>query len=107
MEILTEKDFKRIPRLRWKTSEDGSPIAVTIKKKLRKDFLCFWGPGQLAIYYTRETRRQATAALEFWLKKCPQARTLSGDFDGFVFFDPEVGVPPEFIKHARKTPAVA
>lgn len=103
MKLQTEEDFKEIPRLRWKLDEDGTPIAVTIQKKLKRDHLYFHGPEKLGIYYERKTIREATAALAWWKKRITGdfLQEFPGDFDGIITFYPRA-IPKEFLRSAPK-----
>lgn len=105
----TEQALQSVPKLRRKRSEDGSNIAVTVKKKLKKCHLYFHGPGKLGIYWEGWkgcTQRQEQTVRRYWLKKIPPGsliEELPGDFDGIILFKATVpsDIPDDFILTER------
>lgn len=86
--MKTEAEFKATPRLRYRQNPgDGAIEAYSTWKKLRDDHITFWGPGELAIYVKRPTRRAFRFAMEFWrrqLRKESEATALEGDCEGLL-----------------------
>ena len=106
--MKTEQEFRSIPRLRYRIDEDQSVLAYSTWKAHRQDHLSFWGPGELALYYKRDTSCKATNAARWWTKEFEKLGTQSvntdriGDGEGILVASVTSGaqVPKFFLKRA-------
>ena len=107
MYFTTNDDLERVPRIRYRTHDDGQVIAICRKKRLAGDHLYFHGQGRLGIYYQANTRRSCTGRREYWTSRIPvgsvdHASSLHGDFDGLLVFRCRgpADIPAEFLRSA-------
>jgi len=100
---LSEADLLATPRLRLKSLEEGSRVAMSRQKRRARDFLCYWGVGQLGIYYERETVRGARAAAEGYARGLRVVKHLAGDLDGILVYEP--GGPEDIPRCFFRDPA--
>ena len=106
MDILTEKDFKAIPSIRLKKSEDGSFLSHPIRRALKQDFLCYWGRDKIAICYFTQSNRAGTGRRQFYLREMKDftlLKEIGGGTEGIlVFSTPEArSLPKIFLKTKR------
>jgi hypothetical protein len=101
-------NFRTIPGLRTRTDEDGTTIAVTAKKRLRRDHLYQHGPDTFGLYWEAATPRGAPWKRSYWLGELGDklVREYQGDTNGILVFraDPsraDLGVPGDFLKTRR------
>ena len=78
LSIKTEKEFKALPRLRWKLDpndargEDATIIAWATRRH-KGDSLFFWSTGKLGLYYCRLTQKAATFRRKELIEKLSKA----------------------------------
>lgn len=101
-----EDDLAAAPRLRRRRHEDGAVVGVSRQRRRARDFVCFWGPGRLGIYYERPTVRGARLAARGYGRDRRVVQEIPGDLDGIVVYEPTgpEDIPRCFFKDPARNP---
>lgn len=84
----TESALAAIRSLRLRKDEDGSILAIPLRKRLKGSFLFWYSKCVLGIYYAAPTRHSTTTLRQWWEKQIHTTIVdrFPADYDGQILF---------------------